>query len=71
MISSTHREALSILTEICSLTPEIRLGQLWGHLGFLGEGMMGKSLAYLEDDQMIQVLKRHRDQLAKRMAEVA
>src|SRR5207237_1072571 len=36
MIPATQREALAVLAEVCELSPDVRLGQLLAHLGFLG-----------------------------------
>ncbi len=41
MIPPTQREALAVLAEICALSPDVRLGQLMAHLGFLGEDQTG------------------------------
>jgi len=37
MISSVQRELFSVLAELCDMSPDVRLGQLLAHLGFLGE----------------------------------
>jgi hypothetical protein len=60
-------EALAVLAEVWALSPEVRLGQLMAHLGFLGEAHIGKGLGYLEDDELIAVLYRHRAELRARM----
>jgi len=36
MIPASQREALAVLAEVCELSPDVRLGQLLAHLGFLG-----------------------------------
>lgn len=67
-MNELHREALKVLAEIWSLAPEVRLGQLMAHLGFLGEVHVGKSLGYIDDDELIAVLYRHRAELRSRLA---
>jgi hypothetical protein len=57
---------LTILAEISSMSPDIRLGQLFAHLGFLGEAHLGKGLGYIEDDELLAVMYRHRAELAAR-----
>ena len=37
------------------------------HLGFLGEVHVGKGLGYIEDDELIAVLYRHRAELRSRL----
>ena len=66
MTPDTQREALAVLAELCSLSPDLRLGQLLAHLGFLGEAHVGKGLGYIEDDELIAVLYRHRAELQAR-----
>ena len=66
MMSQTRSEVLSVLAELCALSPDIRLGQLLAHLGFLGEAHVGKGLGYIEDDELLAVLYRHRGELQGR-----
>jgi hypothetical protein len=68
MIPPTQREALSVLTEVVDLSPDIRLGQLFAHLGFLGEDQTGRSLGNIDDEQLLAVLYHHRGELAARLA---
>ena len=66
MTSDIQREALTVLAQVCALSPDVRLGQLFAHLGFLGEAHVGKGLGYIEDDELIAVLYRHRAELLAR-----
>lgn len=66
MIPQTQREALAVLTELCEMSPDVRLGQLLAHLGFLGEDQTGRSLWDIEDEQLLAVLYHHRAELAAR-----
>lgn len=66
MTSDIQREALAVLAEVWALSPDVRLGQLLAHLGFLGEAHVGKGLGYIEDDELIAVLYRHRAELLAR-----
>jgi hypothetical protein len=65
--SDIQREALAVLGEVWALSPDIRLGQLLAHLGFLGEAHLGKGLGYIEDDELMAVLYRHRQELSARL----
>ena len=67
MTSDTQRQALSVLAEVWALSPDVRLGQLLAHLGFLGESHLGKGLGYIEDDELVSVLYRHRAELLARL----
>jgi hypothetical protein len=66
-MSDVNREALAVLAEVWTLSPDVRLGQLMAHLGFLGEAHVGKGLGYIEDDELIAVLYRHRAELRARL----
>ena len=70
-MSEMQREALRVLAEVWALAPEVRLGQLMAHLGFLGEVHLDKGLGYIEDDELIAVLYRHRTELRSRLEGVA
>lgn len=66
MISPTQREALAVLAEVCEMSPDVRLGQLLAHLGFLGEDQTGRSLWDIDDEQLLAVFYHHRAELAAR-----
>ncbi len=66
MIPATQREALTVLDELCELSPDVRLGQLFAHLGFLGQDQTGRSLWDIEDEQLLAVLYHHRAELIAR-----
>ena len=68
MITATQREALALLAELCELSPDVRLGQLLAHLGFLGEDQFGRSLGNIDDDQLLSVLYHHRAEPVERLA---
>jgi hypothetical protein len=66
MMSDLQREALTVLAEVWALSPEIRLGQLFAHLGFLGEAHLNRGLGYIDDDELLSILYRHRAELLAR-----
>jgi hypothetical protein len=66
-MSDMQREAIAVLTEVWKLSPDVRLGQLMAHLDFLGESLLGKGLGYIEDDEIIAILYRHRAELKARL----
>ncbi len=71
MISSTQREALSVLLELCELSDDIRLGQLLAHIGFLGEDQTGRTLWDIDDEQLLAALYHHRAEIMSRNASAA
>lgn len=66
MTSDLQREALAVLAEVWALSPDVRLGQLFAHLGFLGEAHLGRGLGYIDDDELMSVLHRHLGELRAR-----
>ncbi len=66
MTPEIQREAIGLLAEVWALSPDVRLGQLLAHLGFLGEAHVNKGLGYIEDDELIAILCRHRSELMAR-----
>ena len=67
MMSDQQKEALALLSEIWELSPDVRLGQLFAHLGFLGEVYLSRGLGYIDDDELLSVLYRHRAELRARL----
>jgi len=67
MMSDLQKEALGLLGEIWELSPDVRLGQLFAHLGFLGDAYLSRSLGYIDDDELLSVLYRHRAELRARL----
>lgn len=66
MTADVRQEALAVFGELASLAPEVRLGQLMAHLGFLGEDQVERSLWDIEDDELLAILRRHRTELLAR-----
>ena len=66
MTSDVRRKALSLLDEVWSLSPDVRLGQLMAHLGFLSEVHVDRGLGDVDDDELMALLERHKEELAAR-----
>jgi hypothetical protein len=66
MTPDIQREALAALGELWALSPDVRLGQLLAHLGFLGEAHVGRELGYIDDDELLAIMYRHRSELLAR-----
>jgi hypothetical protein len=65
-MTDEQKEMLTVLSQIWQLSPDVRLGQLFAHIGFLGEVHVGRGLSYIEDDEIIAVMYRHRAELQAR-----
>jgi hypothetical protein len=66
MTANVRQKALAVLTELAALAPDVRLGQLMAHLGFLGEDQFERTLWDIEDDELLAVLHWHRCELLAR-----
>lgn len=71
MISPTQQEILNLVAQLRELSPDVRLGQLFAHLGFLAEDRFGRTLWDLEDEQLLEVARQHRAELSARAEHVA
>jgi hypothetical protein len=71
MTSNLQAEAIALLADVWALSPDVRLGQLLAHLGFLGEVHYDHGLGDIEDDEIMAILQRHKAELAIRMQAVS
>ncbi|HVA47179.1 MAG TPA: hypothetical protein VNH11_12495 [Pirellulales bacterium] len=67
MPSDNQRSAIALLAELWERSPDVRLGQLMSHLGLLGENYFGHGLGYIDDDELMGVMVRHREELLARL----
>jgi len=56
-----------MLGKLWALSPDVRLGQLMAHLGFLGEVHVGPGLGDIDDDELLAVMYRHHAELKARV----
>lgn len=66
MIQPTQQDILQSLAVLCELSPEVRFGQLLANLGFLAEDLTDRTLGDIEDEELLQVIERHKADLYKR-----
>lgn len=64
MTPDMRRVALMELVELSDMIPEIRIGQLVAHLGFLNQTEGGRGLGDIEDDELLAVIERHKREVA-------
>jgi hypothetical protein len=69
MIPTTQHELIEKLVDIHQLSPDVRFGQLLANLGFLVEDQTDQSLRDVEDDRLLEVMEKHRVDLARRQAD--
>ena len=66
-MSADHQhEALAALAEVWALSPDVRLGQLFAHLGFMGEAHLGRGLGDIDDHELLSIIDKHRTELLAR-----
>jgi hypothetical protein len=70
MSANVRQDALALFAELAELAPDVRLGQLMAHLGFLSEDQHNRSIWDIEDDELLAVLHRHRSELIARQQPV-
>jgi hypothetical protein len=68
MTTESRREIVELVGEICELSPDVRIGQLLAHLGFLGEDQTARSLWDIDDEQLLEILYQHRAELLGRQS---
>ena len=66
MTPTTPPDLIATLGEIRELSPDVRFGQLLANLGFLAEDRVERTLWDVEDAQLLDVMKGHRDDLLRR-----
>lgn len=71
MTSPIQQNILDMLSHLCELSPDVRVGQLLAHLAFLAEDRTDQTLWDLDDQQLLDLLKEHRDELSRRNEHVA
>jgi hypothetical protein len=65
MNTDARKEALAALVELSDLAPELRIGQLVAHLGEMSEDDGGHGLGDIEDDRLLEVMRRHHQELSQ------
>jgi len=65
------QELLRGLQQLCPLAGDMRFGQILATLGMLGEDMVGRSLWEIADNELLEVVERFRQDLDRRVTNVA
>jgi hypothetical protein len=60
------QQVLSRIAGLCPLAVDMRLGQLLATLGWLGEDITGRTLWDIEDEELLKVVERFQQDLARR-----
>jgi hypothetical protein len=62
MISPVRLEVLQILAELSEICPEVRLGQLMVNLSYMARGLSNESIWDMEDEELLEVARKHLEQ---------
>lgn len=65
------QDLLFRLFELSTLCPDLRFGQMLMNLDFLADDMFGHNLWDIEDEELLSIIERFRQDLARREASVA
>jgi hypothetical protein len=66
----TQQDLIENLADIHQLSPGVRFGELLANLGFLVEDQTDQTLREVDDDQLLEIMERHRADLARRQSDV-
>lgn len=69
MIPATQHELIEKLADIHRLSPDVRFGELLANIGFLVEDQTDQPLRDIEDDRLLEVMDKHRVDLARRQVD--
>ncbi len=71
MIPVAKHKLLYELERLCELRPEIRFGQLLDYLGVLSDDRTDRSLAVIEDEELLGVVQSHLAEMSHQHPNVA
>jgi hypothetical protein len=71
VIDPTRREILRALERLSELTPDVRFGQLIANLSYLAIGPTNEAIWDMEDEQLLDAIRRHTAELSQRNVGVA
>ena len=68
MIAKSREEILQLLHRLSELAPDVRFGQLIANLSYLAVGPTNEAIWDMEDEQLLDAIHRHIDELSDRPA---
>ena len=71
MITAQRQEILRLLEQLSELTPDVRFGQLIANLSYLAVGPSNEAIWDMEDEQLVEAIRKHIADLSDRAANVA
>jgi hypothetical protein len=71
MIAQTRQEILRLLEQLSALAPDVRFGQLIANLSYMAVAPTVEAVWDMEDEQLLEAIKKHIADLSVRHIEVA
>ncbi|HEV3255749.1 MAG TPA: hypothetical protein VG013_02600 [Gemmataceae bacterium] len=71
MMNPVRQEVLRVLAELSELVPEARLGQMIVNLSYLARGLSNESIWDMEDDELLNVARKHLEEWRARRGAIA
>jgi hypothetical protein len=71
MIEPTRQEILARLARLSELAPDLRFGQMIANLAFMAAGPWDQTLWNLEDEQLLEAIRRFETDLSQAVDEAA
>lgn len=71
MITPIQQTIIERLSMLCTVSPDIRMGQMLANLGFLSEDFANQSLWDIDDEQFLKVIEIHLAQMSKRQGTIS
>ena len=71
MITTQRQEILQLLKRLSELTPDVRFGQLIANLSYLAIAPTNEAIWDMEDEQLIEAIRKHIADLSERVVNVA
>ena len=71
MISPVRREVLRLLEQVSELAPDVRFGQLLANLSYMAIGPTNEAIWDMEDEQLLESLRQHVEDLSRRQINLA
>jgi hypothetical protein len=70
-IDPTRREILHLPERLSELTPDVRFGQLIANLSYLAIGPTNEAIWDMEDQQLLEAIRQHTEDLSQRQSCIA
>lgn len=71
MNPDVRQQLLRVLGELGEYTPDVRFGQLLANLSYMAKSFTAEAIWDVEDEELLEAAKIHRDELSARHARIS